>query len=61
MSRWRCECGYIVDNVLCFGTRCPHCHKEDQVDQNWIYLDIEESERLWEEQQKKRGENVFKY
>ena len=50
MSRWRCQCGYIVDNRIYNDYPiCPEC-KQSTPDENWIKLDHDECERLFEEQ-----------
>ena len=51
MSRWRCNCGFIVDNNLMYGDKCPKCDVVGSFDKDWVHLDCEESERLWEEQE----------
>ena len=49
MSRWRCKnCLFINDNSW-MRDECVKCHGTEE-DPRWTSLDIEETDRLWEEQ-----------
>ena len=57
MSRWRCLCGYIVDNrIYSSFPECPKCN-QNTPDDNWIYLDHEESEILYAKQKELEMQN----
>ena len=59
MSRWRCQCGYIVDNRINYDyPKCPEC-EQSTPDESWIYLDHEESERLYKEQRMKINDDFY--
>ena len=53
MSRWRCAiCKEIVDIRIWPKDSCPNCSSFDPCEE-WVNLEMEECEKLWEEQRKK--------